>query len=374
MVWRSVMLWGLAIGLLGCGRAAVPPVATMVPCTPQAQTDLPAYMPSGRVDFVQVEGMGFVVGDESFRPMGVNYYPAQYPWRRFLTETPADTLTTELELLRATGFNTLRLFLWNAALFQCAQTTAIPNREAFLRLDAIIQQAAAYDFYLIVTLNDLPDLGTPALYDDPAHVRAQTTFIIERYRDEAAILAWDVRNEGDIDYGSNNNTALRHFPREQVLAWLDSTTNLIRSLGVPQLITAGWYTDQEATIPFVDVVSFHHWADAASLAERLAVTRAATEKPILLQEFGYSTQRMSEADQAGTIAAVLTTAETGGAAGWLLWTAFDFPIERSCYPSPCVSPDNAEHYFGLWSVDYTVKPAVEVVQAAMENSGAANDE
>jgi hypothetical protein len=73
------------------------------------------------------------------------------------------------------------------------------------------------------------------------------------------------------------------------------------------LITAGWYTDQGATIRLVDFMSFHHWADAASFAEWLAVTRAATEKPILLQEFGYSTQRMSEADQAGAVAA-----------GWLL--------------------------------------------------------
>ncbi|MCA9909931.1 MAG: hypothetical protein KC519_14840, partial [Anaerolineae bacterium] len=127
------------------------------------------------------------------------------------------------------------------------------------------------------------------------------------------------------------------------------------------LITAGWYLDAEATAPYVDFVSFHHWYDAAGLFERIQTLRAATDKPLLLEEVGYSTRRMQEDDQARTLREVTTVTEREGLLGWLIWTAFDFPTDRSCYPSPCLSPDNAEHYFGIWHTDYSAKPAVEVL-------------
>jgi hypothetical protein len=47
----------------------------------------------------------------------------------------------------------------------------------------------------------------------------------------------------------------------------------------------------------------------------------------------------------------------------MIWTAFDFPIDRSCYPSPCQSPNNGEHYFGIWTVDYMPKPAYFAIMA-----------
>ncbi len=189
------------------------------------------------------------------------------------------------------------------------------------------------------------------LYDNPAHTAAQRAYIVERYRDEPGILAWDVRNEGDIDYGSNSLLNMR-FGKEQVLGWLAEATAHVRALDSNHLVTAGWFTDQEATIPYVDVVSFHHWSDASDFIARVERTRAATDKPILLQEFGYSTQRMGE---------IIHFAEEYALAGWMIWTAFDFETDRTCYPSPCLSPDNAEHYFGLWRVDGTPKPAVGAI-------------
>lgn len=252
------------------------------------------------------------------------------------------------------------MFLWNDALFQCAGSGAVPVAATFGRFDQFIALAAARGFRLIVVLNDLPDLTQYPLYSSPAHTTAQTAYIVQRYRREPAILAWDLRNEGDIDYGSNNALTPR-FRREVVLDWLARTATEVRALQPQQLITAGWYLDAEATAPYVDFVSFHHWYDAASMIERIAQMRAVTDKPILLQEFGYSVQRMSEADQARTIGEMIAVAEQQGLMGWLIWTAFDFPIDRSCYPSPCVSPDNAEHYFGLWRSDYTPKLAVAVI-------------
>jgi len=319
------------------------------------------YTPSGTTGFITLQDNQFMLNDEPYAVRGINYYPAQYPWRRFLVESDLEIVRQELTLLKEANLNTLRIFLWNEALFQCFGSGAVPNPAHFQKLDAIIQLAAELDFRLIVTLNDLPDLENYPLYHNPPHNAQQTAYIVSRYREEAAILAWDVRNEGDIDYGTHPNL-LGHFERETVLNWLEMTGDNILAIDNNHLITAGWLYDAESTAPYVDFISFHHWTDSADLAERIATIQAATDKPILLQEVGYATFMRTERAQANDLDEVLTAAEDADLLGWLVWAAFDFPTDASCYPSPCQSPNNQEHYFGLWRTDYTPKLAVEVIQ------------
>ncbi|HLU10233.1 MAG TPA: cellulase family glycosylhydrolase [Oceanobacillus sp.] len=339
-----------------------PPLATCTQAEAQAGLDaLPPYQPTETEHFVQLADHRLVIGEEPFTARGVNYYPMRYPWRRFLTTADTNEIQRELNLLRMVGFNTLRLFLWNEALFTCPARGAVPNAENFRRLDKIIHTAAARDFRLIVTLNDLPDLEHYPLYHNPAHIQAQTAFIVERYRNEPTILAWDLRNEGDIDYGSINLLNMR-FPRDVVLNWLEQTSQQVRDLDPNHLITAGWLFDAEATAPYVDFVSFHHWQDATELARRIQAIQEVTDKPILLEEFGFSTFRVDEDEQAQLIRDNIRMATEYDLLGWLVWTAFDFPLDATCIPPACPSQDNAEHHFGLWRTDYTAKPAVEIVE------------
>jgi hypothetical protein len=322
---------------------------------------LPAYQPSDVADFIRVQDGQLMVGDEPFFVRGINYYPARYPWRRFLTQTDMATIDEEFALLQSVELNTLRIFLWNAALFMCPGSGAIPAVDAFLRLDGIVQKAAEYGFRLIVTLNDLSDLTDYPLYDNPPHILAQTSFIVQRYRNEAAIWAWDLRNEGDIDYGTQNSMQ-GPFTRDSVLCWLDQTSALVRSLDANHLITAGWLHDSEATIPYVDIVSFHQWSGASDARKRIGTLQEATDKPVLLQEFGYSTQRVDLWTQANAVGEVIYAVEDANGAGWLIWTAFDFPTDATCVPPHCPSEDNMEHHFGLWYADYTPKPVVEMLK------------
>jgi endo-1,4-beta-mannosidase len=136
---------------------------------------------------------------------------------------------------------------------------------------------------------------------------------------------------------------------------------LVRSLDTNHLITAGWLNDSEATIPYVDFVSFHHWSGVPQVRNRIADLNQATDKPILLQEFGYSTQSVDLATQAVIIGEVIYAVESSDAAGWLIWTAFDFPTDATCSPPNCPSEDNAEHHFGLWDANYTPKPVISVL-------------
>ncbi|MCC7451095.1 MAG: cellulase family glycosylhydrolase [Anaerolineae bacterium] len=323
----------------------------------QALAAIPAYTPQGKHGFVKVQGSAFVGSDgQPFRPKGINYYPARAPWRRFLLEADPAAVAKELDLIRETGINTLRIFLWYDALFDCPGSGAIPKPAAFARLDAILKRAADKGYRLIVTLNDLPDLTIRPLYQYPESAAAQTAYIVQRYRDEPVIMAWDVRNEGDIDITRNRMSS------RAVLDWLRQTTSQIRQLDTNHLITAGWNESSHMTESAVDFVSFHHWTSPDNLRQRIAALRVYTQKPILLEETGFSTFGGNEARQTDLLRQTLTAADAEGIAGWLVWTAFDFSTDVTCLPPACPSKDNGEHHFGLWRTDYSPKPAVEMLR------------
>lgn len=334
--------------------------------TCETPIDLEPYISQDTRPFVTLVDNQFMMDETPYTIHGINYYPSKYPWRRFLTEADLETIQTEFEMVQSIGINTLRIFLWNQALFQCNGTSSQPVEETFSRLDSIIQLASEYDLRLIVTLNDLPNLKT--LYDNPQSVQEQTQLIVSRYKDEPTILAWDLRNEGDIDYGSRGILETR-FPRVQVLGWLADTSQLVRSIDDNHLITAGWLNEAHSTAPSVDFISFHHWSSVDELQSRIRGIQLASNKPILLQEVGYSTHHVNITPQvqADLLEEMIQLTEEENLLGWMIWTAFDFTITDSCYPSPCQSPDNAEHDFGIWQTDYTPKPAVEVIERYASN-------
>lgn len=322
-----------------------------------ALSAVPAYTPHGTGVFTTIHGSTFAVNGQPYRLRGINYYPARAPWRRFLLEADPTAVANELDLIARAGFNTLRIFLWYDALFDCPGSGAVPKSDGFARLDSVIRLAAERSLRLIVTLNDMPDLVIHPLYTDTQAAPAQTAYLVQRYAQEPAILAWDVRNEGDIDYmrGSASSAV--------VLDWLRRTTTQIRQLDAHHLITAGWNEDAQATASAVDFVSFHHWSTSQRLRERLDALRIVTQKPILLEEVGYSTFGGKEADQGASLVDVLSAAESSGAAGWLIWTAFDYSTDVTCWPPACPSTDNGEHHFGLWRTDYSPKPALDALKA-----------
>jgi hypothetical protein len=317
---------------------------------------LPLYVPRSTDDFVQVLSGGFVSGGQPFRIRGINYFPARSPWRRFLTDSDPAAISRELDLIRATGFNTLRIFLWYTALFDCPGSDPVPVPDAFARLDAILKLAADRGFRLIVTLNDLPDLTDTPLYTRPETAAAQTAYIVSRYRDEPAILAWDVRNEGDLDYRAGG------FSSTAVLDWLTQTAGQIRRIDPNHLITAGWSRDTRSTENVVDFLSFHHYLSQGLVGPRIASLKASTRKPIVLEETGFSTSDGGETLQSLLLQATLTAVEENDLGGWLVWTAFDFTPDVTCVPPACPDTDNRQHHYGLWRADYTPKWAAGMMQ------------
>jgi hypothetical protein len=110
----------------------------------------------------------------------------------------------------------------------------------------------------------------------------------------------------------------------------------------------------------VDFLSFHHWYDAGQLRARIDDYQRTSDLPLLLEEVGYHSWAESpgdprdEAAQAATLAEVVETAEAQGLAGWMVWSAFDFTVPPGQSPT-------FEHFFGLWRVDMSPKPALEAL-------------
>jgi hypothetical protein len=169
---------------------------------------------------------------------------------------------------------------------------------------------------------------------------------------------WDLRNEGDLDYGARGDAA--RFTQQQVIDWLAHTSALVREHDPYHLITAGWWGDPTETAPYVDVLSFHHWSTSIQLNVRID-SYEKPDKPLLLEEVGYHSwtdapiMGQNAEQQAQMLADAIEEAEAQHLAGWLIWTAFDFE------PMPG-QPYNFEHFFGLWTVDLAPKPALEAEQ------------
>lgn len=309
---------------------------------------------------VTVQNGQLQLNGQPFKVRGVNYYPRQAPWQQFLTEADPAAMAAELDLIEQAGFNTLRIFLWYQPLFTCQPEDAIPNEAAFARLDALLELARERDLKLIVTLNDLPDLTFRPLYTDYAHYDNQTVYIVRRYRHDPNILAWDVRNEGDLDYGAESKDEAR-FTQAEVMDWVGHVSQLIRDNDPHHLVTAGWWGDPRPTGPYVDFLSFHHWTETGQLQRRLNEYRRASAKPLLLGEIGYDTlaasakeQRDKEQQVGDTLGHALRLVEAQELAGWVIWTAFDFvPASGQL--------ENREHFFGLWRTDLSPKPALRAL-------------
>jgi len=300
---------------------------------------------------------------EPFTITGVNYYPRHAPWHRFIDEVDLVKMTEEFDLIQQAGFNTVRVFLRYQSLFTCQPEAAIPNEAAFAKIDTLFQLATERQLKLIVTLNDLPDLVFRPLYTDWAHYDNQTRYIVRRYRHETAILAWDLRNEGDIDYGAQTPDKTQ-ATQEDVMVWLAHISDMVRAEDPHHLLTAGWWGNPLITEPYVDLLSFHHWTTGVALQQRIDEYQAITDKPLLLQEVGYTSWSATPPDvaqetaQAQQLAEAITVTESANISGWVVWTAFDF------VPPPG-APTVTEHFFGLWRTDLSPKPGLAVVSPAM---------
>lgn len=180
------------------------------------------------------------------------------------------------------------------------------------------------------------------LYADVWMVTRQAWFVqrmSERFAEHPAVAAWLISNEMPI-YGR-----LRHepvAPTEQVTSWAQLMVQAVRAGGARQPVSLGdgaWGIEVTGvnngfsvrdTGALVDFVGPHVYStDSDPVRQHLNAAfvcelSAVAGKPVVLEEFGHSTDMVSPENSGHYYRQVLHSSLLAGATGWLAWNNTDY--------------------------------------------------
>jgi endo-1,4-beta-mannosidase len=209
------------------------------------------------------------------------------------------------------------------------------------------------------------------LYRDVTLVAEEAWFAAElarRFGAHPAVSGWLVSNEMPL-YGAPAS-------REEIAAWARILVQALRAGGATQPVSLGdgaWGAETtgvdngfslRALAPLVDFVGPHVYpmqddpvrrALAAAFACELA---GGFERPVVLEEFGASSDFGSDEDVAGYYRQVLHTTLLAGARGWLAWCNADYDDLAAEDP---YRHHPFELHFGLTDRHGLPKPQLEVL-------------
>jgi hypothetical protein len=342
------------LGLLGRELEAA---ATPAP----AAAPQPAAGPTS--SFIQAAGGQLIYQGQPIQIKGVNYYAQWRPWSKTWTGWDGPQVERELRQGREQlGINVVRVLVpYNFS--QSSGGDGVVTSKLIGRLREMSQIAGSLDMRLIVTLFDFyesfPGAGSETEKKNLNYLRA----LIPHFAEDDRIFAWDVHNEPD------HYSLWKAGDPQKVLRWLGRMADELHTLAPRQLVTVGmgkapnlWLPgpDGRRVIDYSDVVSMHTY-DAGTVLQDLDQLRARTDKPIIIEEFGWPTgpgcmENYSETTQVRLYQAVLSAAKDR-AAGVVAWTLRDYDA------GPTDRWDTFEEHFGLFRPDGSLKPAAALFQA-----------
>jgi hypothetical protein len=310
--------------------------------------------------WIEIDGSRLVQRGQTVFLKGTNYYPAAQPWSLMWREW--DGAAVSRELLRARrelGINSVRALVPFRPAEGWTDGQGNVSRKMLGRLREFVQIAGDHQIKVIVTLFDWHDSVAPAGSPDEAHDLAYLRTIVSTFRDDDRVLAWDLHNEPDNypNWAAGRAT--------EVVDWLGRMADATRAIDSRHPITVGvgrhaslWQAAPNGrTIADIsDIISVHSY-DAANFRPMLTEVRSRTTKPIVLEEFGWTSgpacrgPYYDEHSQLYLYRQAIGLVREHDLSGMLGWW-FQDP------PATLVFSYDENGHFGLYRRDGTPKPAV----------------
>lgn len=203
---------------------------------------------------------------------GINYYPKNSAWDTFGELFNKDTIAADFDIIKKAKLNTIRIFIQYD---DFGKAKIIP--EKMKKLKTLLDLAEAKKLAVVVTLFDF---YSDYSLDNWTLTHRHAEQIVSAFKDHKAILAWDMKNEPNLDFENRG--------KENVLSWLDHMETVIKENDPNHLVTIGWSNSVEATnLAYkMDFISYHFYNDIIHLEYETNQLLKNTKKPVVIQEFG----------------------------------------------------------------------------------------
>lgn len=285
---------------------------------------------------------------------GLNYYPKESPWNMCGVAFNDSIIAQDFKIIKKMGLNTARIFIPYEDFGK-----AKVHLKKIEKLRKILDAAEDNNIKIVVTLFDF--YGDYDIIDwTLTHRHAET--IVTAFKDHKAILAWDVKNEPDLDFESRG--------KEKVIAWLEQMVATIKIKDKKHPVTIGWSSPEAAVnlAAEVDFVSFHYYKKVADFKKSYAVLKKAVpNKPLVLQEYGLSSYSGiwnaftgSQKKQA-TYYEEMQVALKEEKIPYLFWTLYDFEKIPTSVVGKLPWRKKPQEYYGCIDKDGKEKASMSVL-------------
>jgi hypothetical protein len=264
-----------------------------------------------------VVGKNIKFNNTDFTIKGINYYPKNSAWDTFGVLFNKDTIANDFDIIKKAKLNSIRIFIQYDDFGK-----ADIQPEKLQRLKTLLDLAETKNLKVIVTLFDFySDYSLESWTLTSRHAEKITS----TFKDHKAILAWDIKNEPNLDFENRD--------KKNVLNWLQQMISVVKEADPNHLVTIGWSNSVEATHleDKVDFVSYHFYNSIDDFETENAILEKATKKPIVIQEFGVPSYQgfwnwtgNDEDDQAEFHKKMQVTFKKNKLA-FMSWTFYDFP-------------------------------------------------
>ncbi|GGG51565.1 hypothetical protein GCM10011414_21450 [Croceivirga lutea] len=266
-------------------------------------------------NIVQRKGKQLLLNHKPFYIRGINYYPKDTPWEMYGDKFNDTIIAQDFRLLDSLGFNTARVFV-NFNDFGKEEVDAKMVNQLKQTLDLAQQN----NLKLVVTLFDFfgnYDIINWTLTEQ--HLKG----VVAPFKEHPAILAWDIKNEADLD--------MQVHSEEQLTSWLNFAIQRLQFYDPNHLSTIGWLHPHPhfAESSTTDVFTFHFYEDVNRFNRTYEKWSSFSDKPVVVGEFGLHSYKKlifgnSEEEQLEHYKTILDKIDAGEK-HFIAWTLYDFP-------------------------------------------------